>query len=66
MSDSEGNVLQVDLPINDHSEALAKQNTRLMPVFKVEKFKKEAKKHWDLFYKRNESRFFKVRIYSKL
>lgn len=45
----------------DHVDALSKQNSRLLTEFKVQKFKKEAKKHWELFYKRNEDRFFKDR-----
>lgn len=40
---------------------LEKQNTRLVSEFKSMKLEQECKKHWDLFYKRNEDRFFKDR-----
>ncbi len=40
---------------------LAKQDTRLVPEFRANKFQSESKKHWDLFYKRNADRFFKDR-----
>lgn len=42
-------------------EALKLQDSRLCQSFRAEKFQKESKKHWDLFYKRNETRFFKDR-----
>ena len=32
-----------------------------LSVFQQNKFEKEAKKHWDLFYKRNSTHFFKDR-----
>jgi methyltransferase-like protein 6 len=32
-----------------------------IPAFWQEKYKKEAAKNWNLFYKRNEARFFKDR-----
>ena len=44
-----------------HLEALSKQDSRPLTEFKAKKFKEEAQKHWDLFYKRNEDRFFKVK-----
>lgn len=37
------------------------QNTRIVPEQKANKLESEAKKYWDLFYKRNETRFFKDR-----
>lgn len=40
---------------------LVEQNKRLIPEFKANQLEKDAKKHWDLFYKRNENRFFKDR-----
>ncbi|CAH1401256.1 unnamed protein product [Nezara viridula] len=42
-------------------EKLAAQNSRLLPSWQANKLEAEAKKHWDLFYKRNENRFFKDR-----
>ena len=41
--------------------ALELQNSRKCDKFRAEKFQNETKKHWDLFYKRNETRFFKDR-----
>lgn len=45
----------------DEEEKMAAQNTRLVPQFKAEKLEMDCKKHWDLFYKRNDTRFFKDR-----
>ena len=45
----------------DRSQILEAQDKRLCTEFKAQKFMKESKKHWDLFYKRNETRFFKDR-----
>jgi methyltransferase-like protein 6 len=42
-------------------EKLEKQNSRLVSQFQAQKLEKEALKNWDLFYKRNETRFFKDR-----
>ena len=49
-----------------HLEALSMQDSRPLTEFKAKKFKENAQKHWDLFYKRNEDRFFKVRIFFTL
>jgi len=40
---------------------LEKQNSRLVDGFKAEMLERNAQKNWDLFYKRNETRFFKDR-----
>jgi len=40
---------------------LEKQNSRIVSDFKAIKLEKDAQKNWDLFYKRNETRFFKDR-----
>lgn len=40
---------------------LKEQNKRLVTPFKVQQLEINAQKHWDLFYKRNEDRFFKDR-----
>ena len=45
----------------DEQQKLAAQNSRLVPDHKSIQLEKDAKKHWDLFYKRNETRFFKDR-----
>ncbi|XP_064484000.1 tRNA N(3)-methylcytidine methyltransferase METTL6-like [Ornithodoros turicata] len=45
-------------------EKLANDTVRLSP-FKCNKLELEARKHWDLFYKRNETRFFKDRHWTK-
>lgn len=42
-------------------EILQKQNSRMVTEFKANELEKNAKKNWDLFYKRNETRFFKDR-----
>ncbi|XP_046487123.1 tRNA N(3)-methylcytidine methyltransferase METTL6 [Neodiprion pinetum] len=45
----------------DEASRILEQNSRLVPERKAAQFEKDAKKHWDLFYKRNETRFFKDR-----
>ncbi|ETN58625.1 hypothetical protein AND_009791 [Anopheles darlingi] len=40
---------------------LEEQNKRMVTDFQAQKLEREARKHWDLFYKRNETRFFKDR-----
>ena len=45
----------------DQLQALSLQDRNRCEEFRAEKFQKESKKHWDLFYKRNETRFFKDR-----
>ncbi|XP_055593888.1 tRNA N(3)-methylcytidine methyltransferase METTL6 [Uranotaenia lowii] len=40
---------------------LQEQNKRMVSDFQSRKLELEARKHWDLFYKRNETRFFKDR-----
>lgn len=42
-------------------EKMNAQNSRLVSEFRANKLEKEAQKHWDLFYKRNDTRFFKDR-----
>eukprot|EP00088_Acartia_fossae_P030609 TRINITY_DN3160_c0_g1_i12.p1 TRINITY_DN3160_c0_g1~~TRINITY_DN3160_c0_g1_i12.p1 ORF type:complete len:288 (+),score=37.85 TRINITY_DN3160_c0_g1_i12:35-898(+) len=42
-------------------KSLEKQNSRIVNDFKANKLEAEAKKNWDLFYKRNETKFFKDR-----
>lgn len=45
----------------EENQKLQKQNSRIVSKFQAEQLEKNAKKHWDLFYKRNETRFFKDR-----
>ena len=45
----------------EESAKLEHQNSRIVPTFKQEKLEKEAQKHWDVFYKRNTTKFFKDR-----
>uniref|UniRef100_A0A182QAC7 Methyltransferase-like protein n=1 Tax=Anopheles farauti TaxID=69004 RepID=A0A182QAC7_9DIPT len=40
---------------------LEEQNKRMVTPFQALKLEQDARKHWDLFYKRNETRFFKDR-----
>lgn len=42
-------------------ETMKAQDSRLVSEFRADQLEKDAKKHWDLFYKRNEIRFFKDR-----
>ncbi|VEN54076.1 unnamed protein product [Callosobruchus maculatus] len=46
---------------DDNLSQLLLQNTRKVSEFKAALLEKDAKKNWDLFYKRNETRFFKDR-----
>ncbi|KAJ8667016.1 hypothetical protein QAD02_008678 [Eretmocerus hayati] len=46
---------------DEQIEKMKAQNTRLVSNFQAQQLEKNAKKHWDLFYKRNEVRFFKDR-----
>lgn len=45
----------------EEREKLEYQNTRLVPDFKANQLEINARKHWDLFYKRNDTRFFRDR-----
>lgn len=46
---------------DEEKDALQKQNSRLVPEHKAKLLEQHSQKHWDLFYKRNEARFFKDR-----
>lgn len=46
---------------DDEKQKLEEQNKRLITEFKAHQLEVHAQKHWDLFYKRNETRFFKDR-----
>lgn len=45
----------------EERECLESQDRRLVTEHKAKMLEKEASKHWDLFYKRNETRFFRDR-----
>jgi methyltransferase-like protein 6 len=51
---------RLDQLIQRAQEVIAKDNT-VVPDFWKSKYKKEAAKNWDLFYKRNTTKFFKGR-----
>ncbi|KAI9315258.1 methyltransferase-like protein 6 [Dichotomocladium elegans] len=51
---------RLDSHIQRAQEAIAKDKKEV-PPFWVNKYKKEAAKNWDLFYKRNTTKFFKDR-----
>jgi hypothetical protein len=45
----------------EEEELLKRQDTRIVSDFKQRQLEAEARKHWDLFYKRNSTKFFKDR-----
>lgn len=45
----------------EQREILEKQNSRKVSEFQANKLELQAAKNWDLFYKRNETKFFKDR-----
>lgn len=45
----------------EEQELLEKQNLRLVTEFKANQLEKDARRNWDLFYKRNDVRFFRDR-----
>lgn len=47
--------------LTDSEVAKLAEETVQLSTFKRDKLELEARKHWDLFYKRNETRFFKDR-----
>ncbi|XP_026501101.1 tRNA N(3)-methylcytidine methyltransferase METTL6 [Vanessa tameamea] len=46
---------------DDEKLRLTQQNSRIIPEAKAAKLEREAKRHWDIFYKRNETKFFRDR-----
>ena len=52
--------VELDLTV-EQQEALQRQDSSPVSTYRANKFDQEAKKHWDIFYKRNETRFFKDR-----
>lgn len=51
---------RLDQLIQRAQEVIGKDNTEV-PDFWKSKYKKEAARNWDLFYKRNTTKFFKGR-----
>ena len=47
--------------LTEEEKTFLKRDTEVLSDFKRNKLEKEAKKHWDLFYKRNSTNFFKDR-----
>lgn len=47
--------------LTDEERATLENDTEFVSAFKREKLENEAKKNWDLFYKRNSTHFFKDR-----
>ncbi|KAF6204788.1 hypothetical protein GE061_018950 [Apolygus lucorum] len=46
---------------DEEKTLLERQDSRLVTPFQCSKLESDAKKYWDIFYKRNENRFFKDR-----
>ncbi|XP_043251441.1 tRNA N(3)-methylcytidine methyltransferase METTL6 [Colletes gigas] len=46
---------------SEEIERMETQNSRLVSEFRANQLEKDAKKYWDIFYKRNDTRFFKDR-----
>ncbi|KAL6434413.1 hypothetical protein ACFW04_006071 [Cataglyphis niger] len=46
---------------SEEIDRMKAQDSRLVSEFRADQLEKDAKKHWDLFYKRNDTRFFKDR-----
>jgi methyltransferase-like protein 6 len=46
---------------DDELEKLSRQDKKLVSEFEQNKLEKEAQKNWDLFYKRNTTKFYKDR-----
>ena len=52
----------MDPELTDEQKAqLDRQNSRIVSEFEASKLEREAQRNWDLFYKRNETNFFKDR-----
>ena len=55
-------VLQEPPELTDEiKNILERQNSRMVTDFQAKKIETQAAKNWDMFYKRNETRFFKDR-----
>lgn len=62
-NDNQEEMVSVDAKIltDEEKQKLEYQNTRLVPEFKANQLELNARKNWDLFYKRNDTRFFRDR-----
>lgn len=61
MSDVWETVNERKVLTSEEQQMLEKQNSRLVNEFKSNQLEANAHKHWDIFYKRNDTRFFKDR-----
>lgn len=64
MEDSKADLTSSHVPKKLTQEEINKmraQDSRLVPENRALMLEKDAKKYWDLFYKRNDTRFFKDR-----
>lgn len=58
-------VLQEPPELTDEiKNILERQNSRMVSDFQAKKLETQAAKNWDMFYKRNETRFFKDRLWT--
>lgn len=46
---------------DEEKQRLEAQNSRLISESKAARLEKDAQRHWDIFYKRNETKFFRDR-----
>ncbi len=58
MAEAQGHYARL---LTKEEEELLKRDSETITDFKCNKLEKEAKKNWDLFYKRNTTNFFKDR-----
>lgn len=64
-SSVELNVGQVPRELSDQEIIKLANDTKILSKFKRDKLEREAKKNWDLFYKRNKDHFFKDRHWTQ-
>ena len=51
--------------LTDEEKEKLEKDVCLVSEFKRNKFEKEAQKNWDIFYKRNTTKFFKDRHWTR-
>ena len=51
--------------LTDEEKLKLEKDVALVSEFKCNKFEKEAQKNWDIFYKRNTTKFFKDRHWTR-
>lgn len=59
--DNSEKISQLKILTEDEQQQLEKQNSRLISEYKAAQLEANARKHWDIFYKRNDTRFFRDR-----